>query len=75
VCYVVGPSSLGGVKNFSFSFLWWKGERGCVFAVFFALVSEKETLDFVAHGSIIRAFTVVNLAGFRMVGGRLDWTS
>jgi len=39
-------------------FLSQKGERGCVFAVVFSTVPEKEILDFIAHGSIIRGFTV-----------------
>jgi len=36
----------------SLFFLSRKGERGCVFAVFFAPVPEEEILDFIAHGSI-----------------------
>ena len=45
-------------RNFCFFLLSRKRERGCAFAVFFALVPEKEILDFIAHGSIIRVFTV-----------------
>ena len=40
-------------------FLSQQGGEGCVFAVFFAPIPEKEILDFIAHGSIIRVFTVV----------------
>jgi len=58
VCYVVGLSSLSKVKKILFFFLSRKGERGCVFAVFFSPVPEKEILDFIAHGSIIQVFTV-----------------
>jgi len=59
VCHVVGLSSLGKVKKFLFFFLSQQGGRGCVFAVFFAPIPEKGILDFTAHGSIIRVFTVV----------------
>jgi len=45
-------------RNFFLLFLSRKGERDCVFAVFFAPVPEKEILDLIAHGSIIRVFTV-----------------
>ena len=48
-------------RIFSFSFLSRKWGRGCVFAVFFALVPEKEILDLIAHGSIIRVFTIILL--------------
>jgi len=67
VCYVVGLSSLSKVKKFLFFYLSRKGERGCVFAVFFSPVPEKEILDFIAHGSIIQVFTVVldNLKSLR----------
>ena len=58
MCYVVGISSLSKDKNFLFFFLSRKGERGCVFAAFLALVPEKEILDFIAHSSIIQVFTV-----------------
>jgi len=58
VCHVVGLSSLSKVKKILFFFLPRKGERDCVFAVFFASVPEKEILDFIAHGSLIRVFTV-----------------
>ena len=67
MCYVVGLSSLSKVKKFLFFFLSRKGERGCVFAVFFSPVPEKEILDFIAHGSIIQVFTVqvyVRVGGF-----------
>ena len=59
MCDVVGLSSLSKVKKFLFFFLSRKGERGCVFAVFFSPIPEKEILDFIAHGSIIQVFTVV----------------
>jgi len=49
---------LSKVKKFLFFYLSRKGERGCVFAVFFSPVPEKEILDFIAHGSIIQVFTV-----------------
>ena len=45
-------------RNYFYFFLSRKGERGCVFAVFFAPVPEKEILDFIAHGSIIQVSTV-----------------
>ena len=45
-------------RIFLFLFLSWKRERGCVFAVFFALIPGEEILDFIAHGSIIRVFAV-----------------
>jgi len=61
MCYVVGLSSLSKVKKFLFFFLSREGERGCVFAVFFSPVPEKEILDFIAHGSIIQVFTVHKL--------------
>ena len=35
-----------------------QGERGCVFAVFFARIPEKRIVDFIAHGSIIQGFTI-----------------
>jgi len=60
VCYVVGLSSLSKVKKLFFCFLSRKGERGCVFAVFFSPVPEKEILDFMAHGPIIQVFTVAS---------------
>ena len=56
--YVVGLSSLSMVKKLLFSPPSRKGERGCFFARFFAPVPEKEILGFIAHGSIIRVFTV-----------------
>jgi len=56
VLCVVGLSSLSKVEK-SFFFLSRKGGRGCVFAVF-GPVPEKEILDSIAHGSIIRVFTV-----------------
>ena len=59
VYYVVGLSSLSKVKKLLFFFLSRKGERGCVFAVFFAPVPEKEILDFIAHGSIIQVSTIL----------------
>jgi len=43
-----------------------KGERGCVFAVFFAPFPEKGILDLIVHGSIIRVLTVWASGG----GGR-----
>jgi len=58
VFYVVGLSSLSKVLKFLFFLLSQKGERCCVFAVFFAPVPEKEILDFIAHGSIIQVFMV-----------------
>ena len=48
------------VKNFFF-FLSQQGERGCVFAVFFAPF-QKGISNFIAHGSIIRVFTVYKLS-------------
>ena len=42
----------------SFLFLSQKGERGHVFAVFFAPFPEKGILDHIAHRPIIQAFTV-----------------
>ena len=39
-------------------FLSQQGERGCVFAVFFAPIPEKGILDFIAQGSIFWDFTV-----------------
>ena len=58
MCYVSldFPLSVRSRKGFFF-FLSRKGERGCVFAVF-GPVPEKEILDSIAHGSIIRVFTV-----------------
>jgi len=50
---------LSKVKKFFFFFLSRKGERGCVFAVFFSPIPEKEILDFIAHGSTIQVFTVI----------------
>ena len=58
MCYVVRLSSLSKVKKFLFFPPSRKGERGCVFAVFFSPVPEKKILDFIAHGSIIQVFTV-----------------
>ena len=56
VCYVVGLSSLSMVKKKKI--LSQKGERGCVFAVFFAPFPEKGILDYIAHRPIIQVFTV-----------------
>ena len=53
-------------RNFCF-FLSQQGERGCVFAVFFALIPEKGISDFIAHGTIIRVFTVCVM--ILMMGG------
>jgi len=61
VCYVVGLSSPSEVKKFLF-FLSRRGERGRVFAVFFAPFPEKGILDFIAHRPIIQVFTVWWLA-------------
>ena len=58
MCYVVGLSSLSKVKIFLFFFLSQRGERGCVFAVFFAPFPEKGILDYIAHRPIIQVFTV-----------------
>jgi len=58
VFYVVGHSSLSKVGKILFFLLSQEGERCCVFAVYFAPVPVKEILDFIAHGSIIRVFTV-----------------
>jgi len=52
------PLSVRSRNSFVF-FLSRKGERGCVFVVFFSPVPEKEILDFIAHSSIIQVFTVV----------------
>jgi len=49
---------LSKVKK-KFLFLSEQGERGRVFAVFFAPIPEKGISDFIAQGSIIRDFTVV----------------
>jgi len=46
------------VKNFLFFFLSRRGERGRVFAVFFAPFPEKGILDYIAHRPIIQVFTV-----------------
>ena len=51
------------VKNFLFFFLSRKGERGCVFAVFFAPFPEKGILDYIAHRPIIQVFTVCDIFG------------
>ena len=40
--------------NFFFS----EGGKGCVFAVVFCSLSSEASLDFIAHDSIIRVFTV-----------------
>jgi len=65
-------------RNLCF-FLSRKGEGGCVFAVFFSPVPEKEILDFIAHGSIIQVFTVsyvVDQKPFGMwFGGFLSYPS
>ena len=58
MCYVVGLSSLSKVKKFLF-FSVSAGGKGCVFAVFFAPIPEKGISDFIAHGSIIQVFTVL----------------
>ena len=51
--YVVGLSSRSRVKKFNlFNFSFSEEGKGCVFAVFFAHVPEKEILDFIARGSI-----------------------
>ena len=42
-----------------FFFLSQQEEGGCVFAVFFAPIPEKEISDFIAHGSIIQVLTVL----------------
>ena len=57
------PSSVWST-NFCF-FLSRKGERGCVFAVFFAPFPEKGILDYIAHRPIIQVFTVS--AVFRVI--------
>ena len=56
--YVVQLSSLSKVKKFLF-FSVSAGGKGCVFAVFFAPIPEKGISDFIAHGSIIQVFTVL----------------
>jgi len=61
MCYVVGLLSLSKVKKLFFSFYLRMG-KGAVLAVFFAPVPEKELLDSIAHGSIIRVFTVFYMA-------------
>ena len=59
VCYVVGLSSLAvRPSNFLFLFCLGGGERGSVFAVFFAPFPEKGILNHIAHGPIIQ---VLNL--------------
>ena len=45
-------------RNFGF-FSVSEGERGRVFAVFFAPFPEKGILDFTAHRPIIQVFTVI----------------
>ena len=70
MCYVVGLSSLSKVKKFLFFFLSRNGERGCVFAVFFTPVPEKEILDFIAHGSLTQVSTMPDLNS--KVSGHLD---
>jgi len=42
-------------------------ERGCVFAVFFAPIPEKEILNFIVHGLIIRVSTVFKTSNFIQV--------
>ena len=61
MCYVVGLSSPSKVKKFLF-FSVSEGERGRVFAVFFAPFPEKGILDFIAHSPIIQEDTYVKLA-------------
>ena len=63
VCYVVGLSSLSMVKNFFFFFFFLsrKGERGCVFGVFFAPFPDKGILDYIAHRPITQVFTVLSV--------------
>jgi len=46
------------VRSRNIVFLSQQGRRGCVFAVFFTPIPEKGISDFIAHGSIIRVFTV-----------------
>ena len=48
---------LSKVKNFFF-FLTRKEEKDHVFAIFFGPVPENAILGLIAHGSIIRVFTV-----------------
>jgi len=57
VCYVVGLSSPSMVKNFFLFLLSQRGERGRVFAVFFAPFPEKGIPDYIAHRPIIQVFT------------------
>jgi len=47
------------VKKFLFFFLSQRGERGRVFAVFFAPFPEKGIPDYIAHRPIIQVFTVL----------------
>ena len=48
-----------------FCFFVSEGERGCVFAVFFAPFPEKGILDYIAHRPIIQVFTVQVFSGGR----------
>jgi len=63
VCYVVGLSSPSMVKKFLFFPLSHRGERGRVFAVFFAPFPEKGIPDYIAHRPIIQVFTVWRFRG------------
>jgi len=56
--YVVGISSPSKVKKYLLFFLSRRGERGHVFAVFFAPFPEKGILDFIAHRLVIQVFAV-----------------
>ena len=58
MCYVVELSSFSKVKKFLF-FLSKQEEKSCVFAVFFVPIPEKGISDFIAHGSIVQVFTVL----------------
>ena len=66
MCYVVGLSTLSKVKK-SLFFSVSEVERGCVFAMFFAPIPEKEILNFIVHGLIIRVSTVFKTSNFIQV--------
>ena len=59
MCYVVGISPPSKVKKFLLLFCLRRGKGAEFLLCFLPPVPEKEILDFIAHSSIIRVFTVL----------------